>query len=138
MGINYLVCRRAGTRVLVAAHEVHGVRELVVHQPPPDAPDWIAGIAVTEAAAVVVAAVDDRRAASIEPQRVVVLRPSTEVGAAWCGLLVDEVVELRELDEGAPAVSVAGRDWLRHPPGTEGCLVDVAALAAAMLAGGPA
>ena len=138
MGINYLVCRRAGIRVLVAANEVHGVRELVVHQPPPDAPGWIAGIAVTEAAAVVVAAIDERRAPSTEPQRVVVLRPSAEVGAAWCGLLVDEVVELRELDRSTPAATVGARDWLRHRPGTDGCVVDGAALAAAMMAGGPA
>ncbi|MCU0862601.1 MAG: hypothetical protein MUC36_02305 [Planctomycetes bacterium] len=120
----------------MAANEVHGVRELVVHQPPPDAPDWIAGIAITEVAAVVVAAVDDRCAPSTEPQRVVVLRTSTEAGAARCGLLVDEVVELRELDAGAPAAAAGARDWLRQRP--EGCLVDVAALTAAMLAGGPA
>lgn len=137
MGINYLVCRRAGTRVLVAASEVHGVRELVVHQPPPDAPDWIAGVAVTEGAAVVVAAVDDRPAPSGEPQRVVVLRPTAAAGAAWCGLLVDEVIELRELDPAAPATA-GGRDWLRQRPDVDGCVVDPTGLAAAMTAGAPA
>jgi chemotaxis signal transduction protein len=135
MGINYLICRRASIRVLVPAHDVDGVRELVVHAAPPDAPSWVAGIAVTEDAAVVVAALQaDAKRSRTDVQRVVVLRRQAANPTAACGVLVDEVVELREFE---PSPAGAGTtDWQRRDERLDGVVVDAEALTTALVNGG--
>lgn len=123
-------------RVLVPAHDVDGVRELVVHAAPPDAPSWVAGIAVTEAAAVVVAALHaDAERPRDDAQRVVVLRQQATVPTAACGVLVDEVVELREL-EPPPAMAAGTAVWQRRDDRLDGIVVDAEALATALVNGG--
>ncbi len=136
MGVNYLICRRASTRVLIPAMDVDGVRELAVHAAPPDALPWIAGVAVTEHAAVVVVSLQAGSVRShSELQRVVVLRRGMEASSAACGVLVDEVVELRELDVSASAS--AGRlAWQLRDDHVDGVIVDASALATAVNAGG--
>ena len=139
MTSTFLVCRRAGMQVLIPADDVLGVREMTVHQAPPTAPAWIAGVAVLDEAAVAVAHVDALAPASrrAEGRRVVVLQRQAGQAGELEGIVVDEVLELRALVCEVAADAADG--WYRRTrEPAHAVLVDPARLRAALQAGGTA
>lgn len=131
MTSTYLVCRRSVWQVLIPADHVLGVREMQVHAAPPTAPDWVCGLAFTDDAAVVVVAIDERVVAGAGERRVVLLRPPQDSGESLCGVLVDEVLALREMPSPDNGVVGAG-GWSTRRDGEDFVWVDCDALRASL------
>jgi chemotaxis signal transduction protein len=115
MTSTHLVCRRRGMRVFVPAAAVLAVRELPLLPPPPSAPEWLRGLALTEDTAVLVVRIEEPDQAVDEPttERVVLLLPRTDGDGTRFGLVVDEVIGL-ETSTLAAAVDPAAWRSLLH------------------------